>query len=218
LAGKPVDDQGRQHRLFAGANVHLFLKFQINVKTVRLFSGLGPNGQCEDLEEALVALLTHFAQCLGASKSVGAIYGCLFVSSEPITSEDIVKRLCLSAGSVSQGLRILKSAGAVHDAFVRGDRRNYFVAERGLTQLITGILRETIQGHLIYSEDQLDKIARLLEDETPKNRHDIPPQFSERLQTVRQWHSEARGILRLVFDSLIERDPRRGAENGSIRP
>jgi hypothetical protein len=55
-------------------------------------------------------------QIFGVPKSVGQIYGLLYASPEPLSFSDIVVRLGISKGSASQGLRLLRSLGAINVA------------------------------------------------------------------------------------------------------
>jgi hypothetical protein len=53
---------------------------------------------------------------LGIPKSIGQIYGVLYASATPLSFSDIVGRLEISKGSVSQGLQLLRSLGAINVA------------------------------------------------------------------------------------------------------
>lgn len=77
-------------------------------------------------ERQVVAIFVQLAQSVGAPRSLGEIYGLLFATPVPLSSQDIVERLKISKGSVSQGLRFLRTWGAIKSVVVVGDRREFF--------------------------------------------------------------------------------------------
>jgi len=76
----------------------------------------------------------------------------------------IRSKLNLSSGSASQGLRLLRTLGAVHATYVPGDRRDHFLAETGLRKITTGFLREKVVPDLMVHEEQLQRLSSLVED------------------------------------------------------
>jgi len=105
-----------------------------------------------NFERECVDFFAELAQALSVPRSLGQIYGVLFASPKPLSFTEIVERLDISRGSVSQGLQLLRSLGAVRGADNGGTaagsgdcRREQFVPELGLRQLIGGVLREKIE-------------------------------------------------------------------------
>ena len=77
---------------------------------------LPPDGslqKLDPLESQVVAVFVDGVRVLGLPRSIGEIYGLLFISQSPMSLDDLVQRLDISKGSASQGLRMLKSLGAV---------------------------------------------------------------------------------------------------------
>lgn len=75
-----------------------------------------PNDRPADVvafEESLVAFFLEAAVILGVPKSLAAIYGVIFASPEPLSFSEVQERLDISAGSISQGLRVLHEVGAL---------------------------------------------------------------------------------------------------------
>ena len=95
-----------------------------------------PNGSVAELSELEVGVIDFFVSAvkvLGFPKSIGEIYGLLFVSSEPLPLDTLVDRLRMSKGSASQGLRALKGLGAVREITVENSRRCHYQADIELT-------------------------------------------------------------------------------------
>jgi hypothetical protein len=66
-----------------------------------------------DFAHECVELFAEAAHALSLPRSIGQIYGVLYASPEPLRFSDIIKHLNISKGSVSQGLQLLRSLGAV---------------------------------------------------------------------------------------------------------
>ena len=69
--------------------------------------------QLTRLEQESIDYFVSFVQIFGLPKSVGQIYGLMFVSVDPMPMSHIIERLEMSKGSASQGLATLRSLGAV---------------------------------------------------------------------------------------------------------
>ena len=82
-----------------------------------------------ELEKEVVEIFVRIAGVLSLPRSVGELYGVLFISPEPMCIDDLMLKLKISKGSTSQGLKILRSFGAVNPVYVAGDRRDFYAAE-----------------------------------------------------------------------------------------
>ena len=61
------------------------------------------------LEVEVIDLFVNAVKIVGIPKSVGEIYGLLFVAPEPLPLDALVEQLQISKGSASQGLRFLRN-------------------------------------------------------------------------------------------------------------
>lgn len=111
------------------------------------------------VQAQFIALFVAAAEMLGVPRSLGEIYGVIYASPRPLSFQDIVDRLAISKGSVSQGLRMLKNLGAIRTAYVPGDRRDHFEPETELRTLVGGLLRDRINPHLEQGRQRLDRVG-----------------------------------------------------------
>jgi HTH-type transcriptional regulator, glycine betaine synthesis regulator len=121
----------------------------------------------QDLEMEVLEFFVRGAQLLGLPRSMGEIYGLLYLSTEPLSMEQIVQRLKISTGSASQGLKQLRGFRAVRTVYVPGERRDYYVAEEELRKVLTGFVQEEIRPHLESGRERLarmDDLAAQLAD------------------------------------------------------
>ena len=102
-------------------------------------------------------LSTHW----GISRTMGQIHALLMVTSDPLTSDQIISELGISRGNVSMSLRSLVEWGIVHKAYIPGDRKEYFISEKDVWKMALQIARERKRRELdpvIHSMQQLLEI------------------------------------------------------------
>jgi len=63
------------------------------------------------------------ATAFSLPKSVGAIFGLVFASPQPIGLNELIRKLEISRGSASMGLNFLLKMGAIQVVEVEGTRR-----------------------------------------------------------------------------------------------
>src|SRR5476651_668138 len=107
-----------------------------------------------------IDLFIRSVQVLGLPRSIGEIYGFLFAQSRPQPMEILIRRLGISVGSASQGLRFLKNIGAIKVTLHPGDRREFFSAQTELRKLVVGLIKERIQPHLDNSDARIQQMSQ----------------------------------------------------------
>ena len=162
-----------------------------------------PNGRLTAFEADVVALFVDLAGALSLPKSYGEIYGLLYASARPLSFAEIQGALELSKGSVSQGLRTLRNIGAIRPAEGPDWRREHFVAETELRQLVRGFLSDSIENRLRQGRVRLDALVsrhgtKLAESEAESRL------LAGRLDKLRQWHRKAALMLPLL-SNLVRR-------------
>lgn len=146
-----------------------------------------------ETEQEIISLMAGAAQMLGLPKSLGEIYGLLYVSPEPLCMDDIMKRLHISLGSASQGLKQLRIFRAVRTVAVPGQRRDYYEPETELRQLLGNALREQFQPRLDTGRERLERLRRDLQG-TP----DASDHLRQRVEKLCRWHDNASQLLPLL--------------------
>ncbi|KAF0180654.1 MAG: transcriptional regulator protein-like protein [Limisphaerales bacterium] len=150
------------------------------------------------LEAEAVDLFVGLAQVVGLPKSIGQIYGLLYISATPLSLDDIADRLDISKGSASQGLKFLRTTGAVRLCDEHGSRCDHYEAETGLRALATGFLKEQIEPHLESGEDRLARLKRLAANAPAAERTHVV----QRVKQLESWHRRAAGLLPLLIRFL----------------
>lgn len=142
-------------------------------------------------EEALVSFFIEAATLLGAPKSLAAIYGICFASHKPLTFSEIRSRLAISAGSISQGLRVLREIGALRAIPGPTTRRDRFEPDLEIRKVIAHFLENRLQKQLEQGHIHLRKLSA----EIPVQPVHSSKVLRERLKILQSWHDKARALL-----------------------
>ena len=148
-----------------------------------------------ELEREVIGLFVRMADVLNLPRSVGEIYGLLFISSDPLCLDDCRIRLNISKGSTSQGLKILRSFGAIRTVYIPGDRKDHYLAETSLRKIASGFASEQIQPHVHNGKERLERIHEMLEQSDSDNKEDL----LEKIQTLENWQKRAGTALPLIL-------------------
>jgi DNA-binding transcriptional regulator GbsR (MarR family) len=150
------------------------------------------------VESEIVGLFVQIARVIGLPPSVGEIYGLLFITARPMAMDDLIKRLGISKGSASQGLKFLRGAGAIQMVYVPNDRRMQFEAVAELRNLVVRFLRDQVVPNLDANLGRLDRISGMVKALPPAERARVAP----RVMMLQSWQKKARRFLPMVVKLL----------------
>ena len=143
-------------------------------------------------ESGLVEIFADLAELFGNPKSYGQIYGLLFANEDPLSMEEIARRLDISQGSISQGLRQLEAFGAIVKEKNNGSRQALYTAKLEMKLLISGFLKERVIPRLESTESRIKSLRQSLNSQ-PSSLNFASARF--RLDRVAKWHRSARTLL-----------------------
>lgn len=101
-------------------------------------------------------------QILGLPRSTGQIYGLLYLSTQPICLVEIAGTLKLSKASCSRGTRDLCTWNAIRQVWVQGDRKDYFVVDADIANLVRTVYQHFVKPRINSSRGRLDRVTQTL--------------------------------------------------------
>lgn len=159
-----------------------------------------PSGESlSDLEVEAIDLFISFMKLIGLPKSVGEIYGLLFVAGAPLNAEQITERLKISAGAASQGLKILRSFGAVRSVYVPGDRRDHFSADLDLSTFASAFIKEELNPRLENAADRIKRMEAMTMELAGEEREAA----FKRIERLRHWMERGRKMMPWLLKFLV---------------
>jgi len=144
-----------------------------------------------ELEVEAIEMFINFLRLIGLPKSVGEIYGLLFVAPRPLAMDQIMDRLDLSLGAASQGLKLLRSFGAVRVVYERGDRRDHYVADLEMSRFATVFIKEELQPRIDTADERIRRMEEALVNLSPAERRAT----EQRIERLKHWLDKGRKIL-----------------------
>lgn len=153
----------------------------------------------DEIESAIIDIFIRATKILGYPKSIGEIYGILYITDEPLCMEDIIQRLGISLGAASQGLKVLKGMQAVKSTHMIGKRREYFTAEFELEELINRYLRVEFNGYLKNWKDQQEAIRKMYQSNGTGKSHS---HLETRLEKLERLHAKSEALIKLVCEEF----------------
>lgn len=150
-------------------------------------------------EISMIDSFVRAANLIGLPRSIGEIYGLLYCSPEAMTFDQVVERLGISAGSVSQGLKTLRQLGAIKLHYTPGSRKDHYLPELSMERLVRGFIKDQFTPHLESSAERLGTIEAQLADiaDAPLRAH-----AQQRLSTLRTWRRRTEKLLPLALAVL----------------
>ena len=147
------------------------------------------------LEAEVIDIFVRGVQLIGLPKSMGEIYGLLYISSTPLSMNQIMTKLNISLGSASQGLKQLRAFRAVKTIYQAGDRKDYFTAETEFRKLTVGFFKEEVFPHLESAAERLQSIQTQLDDMSAEDRE----HYKSRLKKLESWQKNSHGLVEKVI-------------------
>jgi HTH-type transcriptional regulator, glycine betaine synthesis regulator len=147
-------------------------------------------------EQEIIDLFVGIFDGFGLSKSTAMIYGTLYCAEKSMLQEEIANRLQISAGSASQGLKLLQGLGAVQRQSPIGQRQSYYSAERSMRRLVGSVVDSQLRPKLRSGKERLERLAASV---SPEETHAL-----QRIQTLQTWQRKVeRGMpfLSKIFGS-----------------
>lgn len=142
----------------------------------------------------------------GVNRSVSQVHALLYLSDAPLPADAIVEALGLARSNVSTALKELQGYGIVRRVHVEGDRRDHFVAETDLWDMLLRIAAERKRREIDPTIALLGELANRLAAD-----HTAPPQLRERVTRMHEfigtlggWYEQVRVLPKPTLVTLMK--------------
>lgn len=117
-----------------------------------------------EAQDRFIASWGRMGSAWGISRTMAEVHALLYVTGEPMCTDEIMDRLAISRGNVSMSVRALLEWGVIQKTHKRGDRKDYFQAEQDVWAMLRAIARERIKREVDPLLQSLDEIRELTPD------------------------------------------------------
>lgn len=131
----------------------------------------------------------------GINKTMAQIHALMMVSTDALSTEEIMAELSISRGNANMNIRELTDWGLVTKVFKPGERRDYFVGEKDVWKIARQVAK-------IRKTRELDPILKLLTDlkelDIPVKNEDTK-QFQKLVNEIYQLATKVDRLIEGVF-------------------
>jgi len=158
---------------------------------------------------AAKAFILHWGEMgsqWGVNRSVAQIHGLLYLSERPLHAEAIVDELGIARSNFSTAVKELQSYGIVRRVHVEGDRRDHFVAETDLWEVLLRIVNERKRREVDPTVALLSRLADDLagDRETPAHIRERITRMNEFIGTLGDWYDQVRRLPKSTLVALMK--------------
>ena len=125
----------------------------------------------------------------GVNRTVAQVHALLYLSTEPLTAEDIAEALSVARSNVSSSLRELQNWRLVQTSHQMGDRREFFSTSHDVWALFLNVLEQRVEREI---EPTIAALGRLAEESRAEKRPDV----TQRIENLHKFLEEMHGWYR----------------------
>jgi len=144
-----------------------------------------------ELERDLITFWVQVSSLLGYPRSVGEIFGLIFISPAPLSADDIVEKLGMSRSGAGQGLKALQDIGAIKPIHQVASRKEHYQMQTDLGVLIKLLLNARILP-------KLEELAQQRAALDATIRAQGPAHLIQRFDKLDRWRGKTAPLLALL--------------------
>ena len=152
-----------------------------------------PDGQplSTELERELITFWVQVSSLLGYPRSIGEIFGLIFVSESPLSADDIVAKLGMSRSGAGQGLKALLDIGAIKPLHQVASRKEHYQMQTDLGVLVKLLLNARILPKLEELAQQRAALDATIRAQGPSH-------LIQRFDKLDRWRGKTAPLLALL--------------------
>lgn len=130
--------------------------------------------------EQFVLLWGEMASSWGINRTMAQIHALLYAESEPLDTDAIMDQLSISRGNANMNLRNLLQWQLIHKVHYKGQRKDYYTAEKDVWNIVSMIVRERQTREIEPIRENLVETLRLFENSGIDDEQE--QEFKERIE------------------------------------
>jgi len=124
----------------------------------------------QEAKDKFISTWGSLGSLWGINKAMAQIQALLFISTKPLSMEEIMEDLKISRGNTSMNLRQLMDWGIVTKTLVAGERKEFFTTEKDVQELARIVAVERSRREIKPVVKVLDEVSSIKDDGTPKTK------------------------------------------------
>jgi len=132
----------------------------------------------------------------GVTRTMAQIHALLLICPEALSAEEVMEQLQISRGNANMNLRALMDWGLVHKKLKSGERKEYFVAEKDMWEVVKCIIVQRKKKELEPMTRVLNELSKV-EGKNPE-----VEEFKSVVEDIKLFSNKADSML----DTLVNAD------------
>ena len=124
----------------------------------------------QEAKEKFISTWGSLGSLWGINKAMAQIQSLLFISTKPLSMEEIMEDLKISRGNTSMNLRQLMDWGIVTKTLIPGERKEFFTTEKDVQELARTIAKERSRREIKPVVKILNEVSSIKDDGTEKTK------------------------------------------------
>ena len=118
----------------------------------------------QEAKEKFISTWGSLGTLWGINKAMAQIQALLFISTKPLSMEEVMAELKISRGNTSMNLRQLMDWGIVTKVLVSGERKEFFTTEKNVQELARVIAKERSRREIKPVIKVLNDVSSIKDD------------------------------------------------------
>ena len=152
--------------------------------------------QLQEAKDKFIQSWGALGSSWGINRTMAQIHALLLISPEALSADDIMEELKISRGNANMNIRALIDWGLVYKELKAGERKEFFVAEKDMWEVVKNIITQR-------KKKELEPMLRVLDELSSVEGNDEKTQeFARIIKDIKLFSNKADSTL----DSLIKAD------------
>ena len=154
----------------------------------------------EETRQGFIESLSRISQFWGYPRAMGALYGALYLSPEPLSLDDLIPIVGVTKGAVSTNVRALEQLGMVRRHVRPGDRKDYYRADTDFWKIAKTVLERRQKAEF---DQALNDVSLALQHVRSRSRSgpeaELAGFYEERLAAMESFFHTVDGIVAMLL-------------------
>lgn len=124
--------------------------------------------QLSEAKEKYIQTWGTFATNWGINRTMAQVHALLLASDRALSTDEVMEQLEISRGNANMNLRGLIDWGIVKKELIKGDRKEYFVAEKDVWYLFKQITKERRKREIEPVISFLEELKNIEDKDSPE--------------------------------------------------
>lgn len=149
------------------------------------------NNKLKEIQDKFIQEWGSVGSAWGINKTMAQINGLLWISSEPLNTDQIMERIDISRGNAHKNIKELLNFGIAKPVIIKGDRKEYFTSIKDPWTLFKVVMKERKKREMDPMLEALDSFIQ----ETKGLKGKEEKEFHDKLKEMKEFSEIFTGLV-----------------------